>query len=482
MSLLRQTFAGIKWMLAAKMAQQGLQFLLLTVLMRLLDPAAFGLVGMVMVFSGFAAIFSEMGFGSALVQRQDLSEAHRSTIFWLVIASGALLGGVLLAAGPLIAAFYKEPRLQPMCAWVGLSFLLSAPGVVSRSLLIKALRFDILAKVDVTALIVSGGVAAAAAACGAGVWSLVAQQLVSAGATSALLFWFGKWRPRLLWSSRAIRELFGYGAGLTGFNIVNYWARSADKLLIGNLLGSVALGLYSRAYSLMLLPLTQVVSVLTPVMFPALSTIKDDKARVRRVFLQMTAFVTFIAFPMMLGLIVVAEPFVIGLFGGKWASAIPLIQILAVVGMTQALLNPTGLIYTSQGRTDWLFWWAVGGGGVEVLLIVAGALMGGVRGVAIAYLVGNLVITGPGLAIPGRLIGMSLGDVWQAIAGNLACATCMAALVWGIDSALPIGMAPLVRLLVLVPLGAMAYGTLACISRLTVLGQLTQLRIRLASY
>jgi PST family polysaccharide transporter len=481
MSLVHQTFSAVKWTVAAKISQQGLQFLLLTVLMRLLDPAAFGLLGMVMVFSGFVAVFSEMGFGSALVQRQDLSEEHRSTIFWFMIAFGGLLGGVLFAAGPLIAAFYKEPILKPMSAWVALSFLLGAPGVVSRSLLTKALRFDVLAKVDVTALIVSGGLAAAAAACGAGVWSLIAQQLVSAGLTSALLFWFGGWRPLLLWSSQALGELFGYGAGLTGFNIVNYWARSADKLLIGGLLGSVALGLYSRAYSLMLLPLTQIVGVLTPAMFPAMSTIKDDKARVRRVFLQMTTLVSFIAFPMMLGLAVVAEPFVSGLFGAKWAGAIPLIQVLGVVGMVQALCNPAGLIYTSQGRTDWMFWWGIGGAGFLVLCIVAGALMGSVRSVATAYLVGNLVIAGPCLAIPGRLIGMSLGDVWRAISGNLACASCMAVVVGCVSSVLPMWMTPLVRLIVLVPLGGAVYGTLAYVSRLTVLAQLAQLRLRVAS-
>ncbi len=481
MSLLRHTFSAVKWTTGAKIAQQGLQFVMFTVLMRLLGPEAFGLIGMVLVFSGFAGIFTEMGFGSALVQRDNLTEAQRSTIFWFTTGTGALLTLVFAIAAPFIAAFYKEPLLKPMTIWIALSFVFSAPGIVPRSLLMKALRFDVLAKVDVTAMLISGVVAAAVAATGGGVWSLVAQQLVSAGVTTLLLFWFGTWRPCLLWSSQGLRELFGYGAGLTGFNMINYWARSADKMLIGSMLGTIALGLYSRAYSLMLLPLTQIVSVVTPVMFPAMSTIKDDKARVRRVFLHMTTLLTFIIFPMMLGLIVVADPFVKGLFGTQWIGAIPLIQILAAVGMAQTLCNPVGLIYTSQGRTDWLFWWGIGGSGALVISILIGAFLGSVKDVAIAYFIGNLLVTGPCLAIPGRLIGMTWRDVWQAIAGNLACASGMAVAVWGISCVLPKGMAPLLQLLILVPFGILVFGALAYVSKLTVLSQLAQMRLRLAS-
>lgn len=471
----------MKWTAAAKIAQQALQFALFTALMRFLGPDAFGLVGMVMVFSGFAAIFSEMGFGSALIQRQELSEAHRSTVFWLTNGVSVLLGGILFAAGPLIAAFYKEPLLRPMSAWIALSFLLTGPGVVSRSLLIKALRFDVLAKVDVAALIVSGAVAIAAAAAGAGVWSLVAQQLVCAGVTSALSFWFGGWRPRFLWSSAAAKELFGYGAGLTGFNIINYWARSADKLLIGHWLGSVPLGLYSRAYSLMLMPLTQIVSIVTPVMFPAMSTIKDDKERIRRIFLRMTTLLTFITFPMMTGLIVVAKPFVLALFGAKWEEVVPLIQILSFVGMIQTLTNPVGLIYNSQGRTDWLFWWGIAGSAILVLSITVGSLLGGVQQVAWAYLIGNLVVVGPCLFIPGRLIGMSLRDIWLAIRGSLCCALGMGLIVWLVDRSLPQEFTPLARLLVTVPVGGLAYAGLAYFSKLGVLSQLQEMRMRLAA-
>jgi O-antigen/teichoic acid export membrane protein len=481
MSLRARTIEAVGWTSGAKTAQHVLQFGLSIILMRTLGPDPFGLIAMILVFSGFVAIFGELGFSSALVQRQDLREEHRSTTFWLNLAMAAVLASITYLAAPFIAAFYREPLLAPMTTWMSLAFLLSAPGFVPRALLQKALRFDVLAKADVAALGVSGAAAIAVAGAGGGAWSLVTQQLVAAAATSALLLWLVGWHPRARWSQQALRELFGYGAGLTGFKLINYWARSADKLLIGRLLGSEALGLYSRAYSLMLLPLTHVVSVLTPVMLPALSSIQGDRARVRGAFLRVINLLTFVTFPMALGLAVVAEPFVLGLLGADWRAVIPLTQILAFVGVTQAVCNPTGWIYTSQGRTDWMFWWAVGAGGFLVLSISIGVMLGGVETVAVAYLAGNLIITIPCLALPGRLVGMTVADVWRVVRGNLLCATGMALLVWGLGQVLSTRMTPLPQLLVQVTTGALGYGALAYVTGQTALKELTQIRLHVTS-
>lgn len=467
MSLAIKTSKAVGWTTLARIIQQAFQFGLSMVLMRLLGPEAFGLIAMVLVFSGFAGIFQELGFSSAIVQHQNLREEHRSTIFWLTVAMGALLTGILALAAPFIGAFYKEPLLRPMADWLAFSFLLSAPGMVPRALLQKNLRFAILAKTDIATTIVAGVVAGIMAAKGCGVWSLVAQQLIVAGLASASLFVFVDWRPRLLWSWGAFRELLGFGAGLTGFNVVNYWARSADKLLIGKFMDATALGLYSRAYNLMLLPLTQVISVIAPVMFPALSSIQGDKARVRNAYLRVMRLLTFIIFPMMLGLAVVAKPFVLAIFGAKWSGIIPLVQILSIVGLMQALLNPTGWIYLSQGRTNWFFWWGLGASAFLVICIVFGVLHGQVESIARAYLIGNAIITLPGIAIPGLLIEMRLRDVWFSIQENLLAAGIMAAVVWGSSKLIPASLESIWQLAIMVSVGM---GTYALITRLAAKG------------
>jgi O-antigen/teichoic acid export membrane protein len=207
----------------------------------------------------------------------------------------------------------------------------------------------------------------------------------------------------------------------------------------------------------MLLPLTQIVSVIAPVMFPALSSIQDDKPRVRNAYLRVMRVLTFLTFPMMLGLVVVAKPFVLALFGEQWAGAIPLIQILSFVGLTQTLCNPTGWIYLSQGRTDWLFWWGVGGSGFMVVSIVIGVLFGRVEAVAWAYLIGSIIATIPCIAIPGRLIGMSVRDVWSSVRGSFVCAVGMACIVWCVGRLLPEGWKPLYQLMIQVAVGVGAY-------------------------
>jgi len=465
LTLLARTVSGVSWTTGSRIAQLLIQVALSIFLMRLLGPESFGLIAMVLVFTGFAGIFSQLGFSSALVQRKSISEEHRSTVFWLTILLGLFLAIALLLASPFIALFYDEPLLRPLTAWVAPSFLLAAPGLVPRSLLQREMRFDRIAKVDVFSVLASGVAAAVSAWFGAGVWSLVIQQLVYAGLGSGATLLMVGWRPRWVWSAAAIRELAGYGVGLTGFAIVNYWARSADKLLIGRFIGTGALGLYSRAYFLMLLPLSQIVAVLGPVMLPALSSIKDDKERVRRAYLRAMRLITFLSFPLMFGLAVVAEPFVMGLLGPEWTGVVPLIQILAFVGMIQSICNPVGWIYTSQGRTDWMFWWGIAGGSTLIASIVIGILLGGVVSVAWAYLVGNLLILIPCIAIPGRLIGMRARDVFREVAGNLACATGMAGLVWVVARRLPEAMNSLLALVILVSLGVIAYAAIVLISR-----------------
>jgi PST family polysaccharide transporter len=462
--LTRRTARGIGWSATAKFAQQIAQFGLSLYLMRVLGPRVYGLVGMVLVFSGFAAVFSELGFSSAIVQRKQLTELHRSSIFWTVLAAGVAIAAILALSAPLIAAFYHQAVLAPIVRWTALGFVLGAPAAVPRAILQRRMSFRRLAQVDIAALAVSAIVAIVAAVQGAGVWTLVAQELAATAASSAFALALAGWRPRLTLSLGAVRDVAAYGGGLTGFNAVNYWARSADDLLVARFLGPVALGFYSRAYALMLLPITQVVAVAAPAMFPALASIQDDRARVRRAYLRAMRVITFVTFPLMLGLVSVAPQFVLGLFGAAWQPVAPLIEILAFVGVTQSLCNPVGWIYLSQGRTDWMLWWGFAGSGTLIASIVVGVLWGGTREVAIAYLVGNLVITYPCIAIPGRLIGMKVGDVARVVAGNLGCAAAMAGVVWLVATT-TVGFGPRVQLAILVPLGGVVYLILAAITR-----------------
>jgi PST family polysaccharide transporter len=303
------------------------------------------------------------------------------------------------------------------------------------------------------------------AANGFGVWSLAVQSLLNRVLRVVLAFSFSRWTPRFHYSRASIADLFGFSANLFGFNFINYWARNSDNLLVGKFIGSVGLGIYTRAYSLMLLPISQVISVINGVMFPTLASIQDDKPRVKRIYLRAMRMITLVTFPMMAGLFVVAQPFVLTLLGPRWAEDIPILQILCVVGLSQALCNPTGWIYQSQGRTDWMFRWGLAGSGTLVVSIVVGTMLGSVRSVAWAYMIGNLLIFYPCIMIPGKLIDMKVSDVLREVGGAFVCSVIMAALVWAFGRALPAGWPQGAYLAAEVALGGAFYlGLMALIS------------------
>lgn len=457
MELKQKTISGVAWNSGGQLATQAVQFGIMVTLIRLLTPEAFGHLAMAMVFVGFAQIFNDLGFGAALVQGRDVRASHVSSVFWVNVFLGGVLCGIFYAAAPYVAAFYGEPSVGEVVKVLGGVFVVAAPGVVPRALLQRAMTFRTLAAIDVVSVIGAGALAVGMALAGWGVWSLVAQVLARRALASAGALALVQQRPQLHFSLSSVRDVLGFSAGYSGFRFINYWARKSDDLLIGKFMGSAGLGVYDRAYRVMLFPIRRIISVISKVMFPALSSIQDDRARVRRIYLRTVGLLALVIFPMMLGLFAVADAFVLALFGERWAEAIPIIKILCFAALTQTLSNPTGWIYTSQGRTDWMFWWGVFGSGTLVVSIVVGVMLGTLQSVALAYLVANVVLLYPSVAIPGRLIDMRAAEVARAVAGPLACSVLMATLVWmGAQLLSPAwGAGP--RLALLLPGGAACY-------------------------
>lgn len=465
MGLRHRTISGVAWSSIARAGQQGVQFVVSIILARLLVPDDFGIVGMILVFSGFARLFAEFGFSAALIQRPRIRRAHTVSVFWVNLVVGGALTGLFYLAAPALARFYSTPALEPVAKAMSLSFAISSVGIVPMALLQREMRFKWLARLEILAAATSGLLAVAMAFCGFGVWSLVANLLAGRVVSVVLAFHATGWRPGFAYSSKAVGELLHFSAHLFGYRFINYWARNADNLLIGRLIGSTALGYYTRAYSLMLLPITQVISVLTRVMFPALSAIQDDKERVKRIYLRAMHVITLITFPMMIGLFAVAEPFILTLLGRQWEPVIPILRILCFVGVIQSLANPTGWIYQSQGNTRWMFWWGVGGSGALILGIWIGAMLGSVESVAWSYLVTNIVTLYPCLAIPGSLIGMKVKEVMEHVSAAFVCSVVMAVVVWGIGRILPEAWPPAAYLVLQVSAGVLVYVGLVVATR-----------------
>jgi PST family polysaccharide transporter len=248
----------------------------------------------------------------------------------------------------------------------------------------------------------------------------------------------------------------GFSLNLTGGNIFNYFARNADKFLIGRFLGSQDLGYYDLAYRLMLFPLQGISAVIGRVMFPLYSRMQDDAGQFGRAYLKVASAIAFVSFPLMLGLAVLAEPFVFTLFGAAWTPVIPLLLILAPLGAVQSILTTIGHIYTAKGRTDLGMRWTVGAGLLIVLSFVLG-LPWGILGVTVSYAIMMLFLTYPGFAIPFRLIGLRVRDLGGVLWRPAACSLVMYAVVAATVMWSPRGAPGWLMLSILVPLGAVVY-------------------------
>jgi len=481
-SLKERTLQGITWSFITRILGQLVQYGVSIVLARILFPADFGLVGMVSVFTGFAAIFIDFGVGSAIVQRTDIDDRQLRAAFGATVVVGAVTTLLVAAAAPLIAAVYHRDELVALTRVSAAGFLLSSIGVVPRAMLMRGMQIKRLMLLDLAVFVASSACSVVLAVAGAGVWTVVVSALVTAVGQTLLPILFGPWRVGFDADMGHIRPLMTMSLNLLGFNIINYWSRNIDNLLIGRMLGETSLGLYARAYALMLLPITQITTVLASSMLPMLSRVHDDRARSKNLFLRALGMIALVGFPMMLGLASVADPFVRALYGPKWLGLIPLLRVLAVVGALQMLTNPTGWLFVSQGRTDLILRWGLGACSAIIVALLIGASFGSALSVAVAYLVINVILFAPCLWLAGTTVAASLGDIFKVIAAPALCAIVMAAVVAGMDWVLPAVVPELLRLASEVAVGAAVYGLIVYGAKLESLSELMRhVRDRLQS-
>jgi PST family polysaccharide transporter len=466
MSLRRKVIAGASWTVVERIGNLILRYAITIILARLLTPEDFGLVGMVYVFTGFAVMFSELGFSAALVQKEEIEERHLSSIFWINLVAGIIITLLFVGLAPLIAGFYRVSALIPIVIALSLNFAIGSLNDVQTAIFQRELQFRVLSLVNLISISLSGVISILLALLGFGVWSLVLQNLLLTIFQVFFLWILSDWTPKRVFDSQAVRELFGFSSNLLGFRVFNYFVRNADDLLIGRFVNAQNLGYYRQAYTLMLLPTRSITSSLGSVMFPALSRIQSDIKKVKSTMLLSQRMIGFISIPLMIGLFSVAEPFVIILLGEQWRPMIPILRILCLVGAIQPVDATVGWIYQSQGRTDLMFRWGVFSGIVTLISFFIG-IRWGIQGVALAYLLrGYLVLWYPSIVIPGRLINMTFFEYFSNISGILGLTLIMGVAVYMVRIVRPSDWSMLMLLVTQVGLGVVVYGGLVLLFNL----------------
>ena len=424
-SLRRKTVVGIGWSTVSQAGRQIFQLLTLIILAKLLQPSDFGLMGMALVVIGFVTLFQDLGTTAVVVQRKTLSKRLSSTLFWVNVLFGVIVAATMAASAPLIALFFHQEQLIPILQVFSIGIFISSFGLLHKALQVREMAFDLLAKIELGAVVLGSIAGIVSALSGAGVWSLVLQNLVSIVAFTFALWFLAPYRVQLVLSWQEINKVRNYAINLTGFTLINFFIRNADNLLIGRCLGAQELGLYTLAYRILLFPVQSISAVIGRVMFPAFSKIQDDNSTFRSVYLRLVAAIAFISFPMMIGILILAEPFVLSVFSEQWHSIILLIVIFAPVGLIQSIGGTVGDIYTVKGRSDWLFRWGLAAGFVVLLSFVIG-LQRGIVGVATCYAIAVFLLMYPNFAIPFQLIELSVQELIQKVSRTFICSVLMA--------------------------------------------------------
>ena len=420
---------------AVTIAAQALRFAIRTgstiALARLLTPQDYGLIAMVVILVDFVSMFQHMGLSTATIKWSEIDHRQVSTLFWINVALGAAIMLATVGCAPLLAWFYKEPRLIGITICYAFSIFLTGLCVQHEAILSRQMRFGTIALIELFAIVIGLAAALVAAIYGAGYWALVVNQLVMTTCIVVGVWISCRWRPG--WPARdsGVRSMLSYGGHLTGFNLMNYFARNTDNALIGKFWGVYQLGVYSRAYQMLLMPMSQINNPLVAVAVPALSRLTDSPERYRAAYFKIVEKIAMITMPGIVFMIATSDWLVLFLLGPKWSEAGRIFMLLGVAAIIQPVTRTVPWLFTTQGRAREMFKWGIVGSAIAVASIVGG-LRWGAAGVAASYAATDLFIATPLLFwYAGRRGPVRTADFYRIIAPSV-CASlcCLAALLF----------------------------------------------------
>jgi O-antigen/teichoic acid export membrane protein len=373
---------------AATLFAQGCRFAIglgsTAVLARLLTPGDYGLMGMVIAFTNLLLLVKDLGLTQATIQRQDLTDGQVSVMFWINAAIGAVLMLITLLGAPLLARFYEEPRLSAIAATLAVTFLLGGLGVQHEALLRRQMRFKAIAVVQVSSAITGAIGGVVAGLLGAGYWSLVVMQLVSVSTELVALWSLCRWRPQARFRGEGIRPLLAFGGNVMGANVLVYLTRNLDNVLIGRAWGATPLGLYQRAYDLLLLPLRQFNTPMTQVAIPTLSRLQSQPELFVGYYRKGIGLVTFLSMPLVAFMFSAATPLVRLVLGPGWEEVVPLFRMLAPAAFVGTFNVALAWLFLALGRADRQLRWTM----FSAIITTVGFLVGvkwGAMGVAASF-------------------------------------------------------------------------------------------------
>jgi len=366
----KETRSAVAWVVLDFLLRQGGSFAIVVILARLLTPEDFGIIALFMFFVAIANVFSDAGFSLALIQKQDVDHVDESTIFWFNLMASTVVALIMLFIAPWVSSFYRIDVLQNLIYLAAGVVLCSSLGAIHRSLLTKALNFKLQMLVGLVAMVVSALAAIYMASHGYGVWALAVQALISAAITVVLLWMVHSWRPLLVFNIASLKTMAGFSGFMFAAQILQVLYDKGYSLLLGKFFGVSQLGVFDRADKTQRMVSESMTGVIAKVAFPLYSKYSDNKESLRVIVRKTTRIMMLVITPIMLGLLFVADLLIPFVFGEQWNPAVPIFQVLCIVGLLYPLQSVNVTALQAQGRADLNFRLSLAKKAIGILLIV----------------------------------------------------------------------------------------------------------------
>jgi len=396
--------------MAAQLGKFILRLAVTVILARLLTPKDYGLIGMVTVITNFVALFQDLGLSLATIQRSKIDHAQVSTLFWLNVALSCGLTLLIVALAPAIAWFYGEPRLIWITIVLAVGFVFGGLTVQHQALLRRQMRFKALAALEIISMLVGFVAGLVWAWYRRDYWSLVVLQQTQIITTAVGVWVMCGWRPGPPVRHSGIGSMLVFGGNFTGFTVVNYFSRNLDNVLIGSYLGAEQLGLYAKAYQLLLLPIQQINMPLRNVAIPTLSRLQHDPDRYRAYYHKAVQLMVTFGMPLVAFTFVTADNLLPTLLGPQWTNTVSIFQVLSVAAFLGTFNMATGWVYVSFGRTDIQFRWNLFASAVTAIGFFIG-IKWGTLGVAAAYSISQVLLQIPAIVYSYKDSPLRLRDL-----------------------------------------------------------------------
>lgn len=418
----------------------GIQFISGIILARLLTPFDYGCIGMLSIFMVIADTFIDSGFGSSLIQKSNPSDNDYSTIFFWNLFMAVLMYFILFYAAPPISRFYNIPLLSSVLRVNGIVLIINAFSIIQKNLLEKHLNFRRIAKANILASVIALCVTVYMAYKGAGVWSLVTQNIIIA-LIPCISFWVtSKWRPSFVFSTDSFKQLFGFGFYMFLTHLINNVSGQVQGLLIGRFYNPSTMGYYSKAHDTERLASTSISGVMTSVTFPLYSQIQNDKERMAYLVKRMTSTLAYLTFPLMFILLLLAKPIFVLLYSDRWIQSVPYFQVLCIAGLAVCMQSVNLQTIPAIGKSNIMLFSTIVKRTVGLLFIIGGLLLFGMKGLLVGMVINSWFSYFVNAWLVSRYIGYNWKEQIMDILPILLASSGTALTTYLIGMLLPLGM------------------------------------------